>query len=165
MDDGRIIHEQLDFTFYLEFICVGTDPLLPNYNGALTESISRFTDTTDFIKKLRRIPRLPPGCLLVTLDVSSLCTNIAHEGGIIACEELLNCREVLVPPAADLCQPIRLVLTKNSFVFNQANYLQIHSTAMGTRMAQSSANLFMGKLELEFLQTQDKVHVPRVWWR
>ena len=56
-----------------------------------------------------------------------------------------------------------LVLLKNSFVFNNVNYLQVHSTAMGTRMAPSYANLFMGKLEWQFLWTQDKI--PRVWWR
>ena len=56
-----------------------------------------------------------------------------------------------------------VALTKNSFVLNKSNYLQIQSTAMGTRTAPSYANLFMRKLEREFLQTQDKV--PRVWWR
>ena len=148
-------------------------------NGAPTENISRFTDhflrtsvrqlpsyirdTTDFIHKLRGLPRLPPGSLLVTLDVSSLYTNIPHEEGITACEEYLNRRELQEPPTADLCELIRLVLTKNSFVFNKTNYLQIHGTAMGTRMAPSYANLFMGKLEREFLRTQDKI--PRVWWR
>ena len=34
---------------------------------------------------------------------------------------------------------------------------------MGTFMALSHANLFMGKFEREFLLTQDKI--PRVWWR
>ena len=34
---------------------------------------------------------------------------------------------------------------------------------MGTRMAPSYANLFMGKLEREFLLTQDIE--PQVWWR
>ena len=33
---------------------------------------SHIWDSTDFRNKLRRLPRLPPGCLLVTLDVSSL---------------------------------------------------------------------------------------------
>ena len=39
----------------------------------------------------------------------------------------------------------------------------MHSTAMDTYMAPSYANLFMGRLEQEFLLTQDKL--PRVWWR
>ena len=120
-------------------------------------------DTTDFINKLRRLPRLPSGCLLVTLDVSPLYTNIPHEEGITACEEFLNRREIQEPPTADLCQLIQLVLSKNSLVFNNRNYLQIHGTAMGTRMAPSYANLFMGKLGREFLRTQNKL--PRVWWR
>ena len=90
-------------------------------------------------------------------SVSSLYTNIPHEEGITACEEYLNRRELQEPPTADLCELIRLVLTKNSFVFNKTNYLQIHGTAMGTRMAPSYANLFMGKLEREFLRTQDKI--------
>lgn len=67
-------------------------------NSALTENISCFTDfflwpsvtqlssyirdTTDFINKLRRLPRLPPSCLLVTLNVSLLYMNIPHEEGI-----------------------------------------------------------------------------------
>ena len=42
-------------------------------------------------------------------------------------------------------------------------YLQVHGTTMGTRTAPSYANLFMGKLERELLQTQEKI--PRVWWR
>ena len=35
--------------------------------------------------------------------------------------------------------------------------------AMGTRMAPSYANLFIGKFEQQFLQTQNKLHL--VWWR
>ena len=34
---------------------------------------------------------------------------------------------------------------------------------MGTRMAPSYTNLFMGKFEQQFLQTQNKL--PLVWWR
>ena len=106
-------------------------------NGAPTENISRFTDfflwpsvthfpsliwySTNFINKLRRLPQLPPGCLLVALDVSLLYTNSSHEEGITACEEVLNHREEQEPPTTDLCQLICLMLTKNSFVFNETN--------------------------------------------
>ena len=78
-------------------------------NGVLTTNISHFADffstaerdptsitfqdTMDFINKLWRLLRLPPGCLLVTLNVSLLYTNIPHEEGITACEEFLNHRE------------------------------------------------------------------------
>ena len=126
---------------------------LPSYNR----------DTTDFINKLRRLPILPPGSLQVTLDVSSLYTNILHDEGIEACEEYLNSRESQAPPTADICHLIQLILSMNLFVFNEKYYLQIHGTAMGTRMAPSYANLFLGKLERKFLATQNRI--PRVWWR
>ena len=122
-------------------------------NGAPTESISRFVDcflqplatslpsyirdTTDFINRLRRLPPLPPGTLMVTLDVSSLYTNIPHEEGIKTCEEFLNQRELLVPSTADLCHLVRLLLTMNCFLFNKNHYLQVHGTAMGTPMEPS----------------------------
>ena len=148
-------------------------------SGAPTENISSFVDfflkpcvsrissyirdTTDFLNKLRALPQLPTGSLLVTLDASSLYTNIPHNEGITACEEALNSRELLIPPTADLCRLIKLILSANSFTFNEEYYLQVHGTAMGTRMAPSYANLFMGKLEQMFLHTQEKV--PLVWWR
>ena len=34
------------------------------------------------LNRLRRLPPLPPGTLMVTLDVSSLYTNIPHDEGI-----------------------------------------------------------------------------------
>ena len=148
-------------------------------NGCPTENISRFVDhylqpltvcipsyirdTTDFLSKLRELPPLPSGSLLVTLDVSSLYTNIPHDEGIKACEEALNTRIDQSLPTEDLCHLIKLILTRNAFIFNEAFYLQQSGTAMGTRMAPSYANLFMGKFEREFLQTQTAL--PLVWWR
>ena len=148
-------------------------------NGCPTENISRFVDyhlqplttripsyvrdTTDFLNKLRELPPLPSGSLLVTLDVSSLYTNIPHDEGIKACEEALDTRIDQSLPTEDLCHLIKLILTRNAFIFNEAFYLQQSGTAMGTRMAPSYANLFMGKFEREFLRTQTAL--PLVWWR
>ena len=53
---------------------------------------------------------------------------------------------------ANLCYLIQLILSKNSFIFNNT-----HGSGMGTRMGPSYANLVKGKLECEFLQTQDKI--------
>ena len=144
-------------------------------NGAPTENTSRFVDcflqplttyirdTTDFLNTLRKLPALPPGTLMVTLNISNLYTNIPHEEGIKPCEEFLNSRELLIPSRADLFHLVRLILTINFFLFNENHYLQVHGTAMDTRMAPSYANLFMGKLECKFLLT---LHLkPRVWWR
>ena len=50
------------------------------------------------------------------------------------------------------------------FNFNNQHFLQIHRTAMGTRMAPSYANLFiMGKLEQSAIENDP--FKPYVWWR
>ena len=60
-------------------------------------------------------------------------------------------------------QLIELILTKNNFSFDQEHYLQLHGTAMGTRMAPSYANLFMGHLEERLLNhINDK---SDIWWK
>ena len=40
----------------------------------------------------------------------------------------------------------------NNFSFNDNHYLQIHVTAMGTKMAPSSANLFLDYFEANALE-------------
>ena len=47
-------------------------------------------------------------------------------------------------PTAGVCQLIKMVLMKNLFAFNKTNSLQIHGTAMGTIVALSYTNLFVG---------------------
>ena len=114
----------------------------------LVKSILSYTkDTNDFLLKLQNIRDLPAEILLVTLDVISLYTNIPHEEGLNACREILDTRTTLVPPTDDITSLISLILKKNNFSFNILHYLQKHRTAMGTRMAASYANIFMGKIE------------------
>ena len=54
---------------------------------------SFITDTTHFLNKLEQLGQLPQNALLVTLDVSSLYTNIPHNEGITACRHFLDTRE------------------------------------------------------------------------
>ena len=112
---------------------------------------SYIRDTTDFLNELRELPPLPCGSFLITPNVSSLYTNIPHDEGIKTCEGALNTRIDQWLPTEDLCHLINLILARNTFTFNQELYLQQSGTAMGTRMAPSYANLFMGKFEREFL--------------
>ena len=46
-----------------------------------------------------------------------------------------------------IVQLLTLVLKYNNFTFNGDHYHQINGTAIGTKMAPSYANIFMGKLE------------------
>ena len=50
-------------------------------------------DTTHFLNKLEHLGKLPENAFLVTLDVSSLYTNIPHNEGIDACCHFLNTRD------------------------------------------------------------------------
>ena len=56
-----------------------------------------------------------------------------------------------------------LVLNSNQFKFLGQHCLQISGTAMGTKMAPSYANLFMGVLEKQMLSSYK--HKPLVYFR
>jgi hypothetical protein len=134
---------------------------LPSTPPSGENSIIHKRHTSLPLTKLQEIGTLPPNTLLATLDVSSLYTNIPHEEGISACGEALTSRTVQEPPTHDI---VALILKKNNFVFGDKHYLQVHGTAMGTRMAPSYANLFMSELEKSLL-SRPATAKPSVWWR
>ena len=63
----------------------------------------------------------------------------------------------------DVVHLIALILKKDNFSFNGENYLAKHGTAIGTQMAPSFANIFMGKLEKNLLP--QATHKPTILWR
>ena len=89
---------------------------------------------------------IPENTTLVTMDVTSLYTNIPHDDGIAACRKRWEQRTVQEPPTECLVEMLTLVLKNNNFTFDGSHYLQINGTAMGTKMAPSYANIFMGDL-------------------
>ena len=120
-------------------------------------------DTNDFLNKLLTIGNLPANSLLVTLDVSSLYTNIPHNEGINACERFLRTSSHKTILTSTLCDLIRRILIMNNFSFNDNHYLQIHGTSMGTKMAPSYANLFLGFFEANTLKNAP--FQPHTWLR
>ena len=58
---------------------------------------------------------------------------------------------------------LTLVLNHNNFTFNGEHFLQINGTAMGTKMAPSYVNIFIGKLEKLIIQSAP--HKPLFWFR
>ena len=56
-----------------------------------------------------------------------------------------------------------MILTMNNFTFKDKHYLQIHGTAMGTKMAPSFANLFLGLFETNALNKAP--FQPHTWLR
>jgi hypothetical protein len=73
-------------------------------------------DTTDYINKT--LPSgLPDHTLLITMDVTSLYTNIPHQEGIEACREVWDTRRVQRPSTVSLVKLLEHVLKFNNFVF------------------------------------------------
>ena len=138
-----------------EFVDYQLNPLVPKLP-------SYIKDTTHFLQKLHSLPELPNNCLLVTLDVSSLSTNIPHKEGIHTCRKALesHTNTHLTEPICDL---IRMILTMNNFEFENNHYLQLHGTAMGTKIAPAYTNLFMGDLQQK-ISAQSRLK-PLVWRR
>lgn len=108
--------------------------------------------------------RLDRDSYLVTLDVSSLYTNIPHDDGISACKYFLSKNnDDYTLSVDDISKLIALVLENNHFQFNDINFLQKMGTAMGSPMAPAYASLFMGKFEHDFLQSMPIK--PEIWLR
>ena len=118
---------------------------------------SYIKDTTDFINFIER-KILPQNTLLVTMDVTSLYTNIPQEHGMqivcVAYDKFYKSS----PPI-----PTSLILEDNSFKFTNKLYLQRHGTAMGTTTAVAFANIFMAEIETQIFR-QSK-HKPLEWIR
>ena len=58
-----------------------------------------------------------------------------------------------------------MILGMNNFSFNGQHVLQTHGTAMGTRIATSYANLFMGNFEQLAVENAPLKPEKFVWWR
>ena len=118
-----------------------------NSIGSITEKISAYVDenikyfaklvpsyikdTGHFLNIIKTI-EIEEEDLLVTVDVSSLYTNIRHQDGITALKHWLIENGTLTEKAEFFGVLAKLVLTSNYFTFNGKIYLQKQGTAMGT---------------------------------
>ena len=142
-------------------------PIISGCEG-LTERISSFVDnllqpiakaqksylkdTTHFINFIENT-KITENTVLVSMDVTSLYTNIPQEEGMntvcIAYEKFYGEKPPI--PSQHLREMLRLILQENSFQFNGKNYLQTHGTAMGTKMAVAFANIFLSAVETRLI--------------
>lgn len=104
---------------------------------------SHIKDTTDFIKRLRVLGRVRENCILATLDVSSLYTNIDTNEGLTIVEEEFEKEGRNNPSAKTLACLLEKVLKLNNFTSNQEHFIQVKGTAkMGTRAAPNLAKVY-----------------------
>ena len=148
-------------------------------NNSPTEKISAFVDEhikqfvprvksyvrdiPDIIKKIENF-KLNGDYFLVTMDVTSLYTNIPNHKGLVTVTQTLI-RENARFHANNRSLIMLHVLHMNNFQFNGENYLQIGGTAMATRMAPSYTNLFMARLEENFSQKANTNFISSLHWR
>ena len=149
--------------------CDGPTERISAFVDHLLQPIARIQpsyleDTTDFINVIEKT-RLPPNTTLVSMDVTSLYTNIPQEEGInTVCEAYEEFYQGNPPiPTRYLREMPGLILQENSFQFNRKDFLQSHGTAMGTKMAVAFANIFMAKIEREILRQSNTT--PIFWKR
>ena len=119
---------------------------------AAKELPSHIRDTDDFIEKMKKIGRVSEDDYLVTLDVSSLYTNICNTEGIESIQTNPTLKSTLASSVLQMIAGLMLlILTLNNFIFNGEHYHQIKGTAMGTRAAPNYANIFMGSFEEKYI--------------
>ena len=149
--------------------CDGPTERISSFFDTLLQPISKtqasyLKDTTEFINCIEKT-KVNKKTFLASMDVTSLYTNIPHEEGIASVCKAYDNFHSNNPPIQTpyLREMLTLILKENSFQFNEKNYLQIHGTAMGTKMAVAFANIFMADIETQIVS--QSVVKPTVWKR
>jgi hypothetical protein len=104
-------------------------------------------DTPDLLRHFEELNKtdLLPGAFPVSIDVVGLYSNIPIKEGIDVFEEALNKRKDQTVKTSLLIKLLTLVLNLNIFEFGTQLFQQLVGTAMGTKVAQTFANIFMAK--------------------
>ena len=131
----------------------------------IVQNKSYIEDTPDFLRKIQNI-EMTDEDWLISLDVSSLYTNIPHKDGLRSVEMLLRTKRkgMELPTNGSILKLLKCVLTMNNFMFNNEHYIQIQGTAMGTRVAPTYANIFMNNFEEKYVYLYPK-NIIRKWYR
>lgn len=102
----------------------------------------------------------PDHRFLFTMDVKSLYTVIPN-CGLQALAYFLDKRDVKEPSTSTLTILAELLLTLNSFSFNNEYYRQLDGVAMGSKMGPNYACLFVGHVEQQ-IREQYTGFVPQL---
>ena len=149
--------------------CEGPTERISSFVDHLLQPIAKaqqsyLKDTTDFINFIEKT-KVEENTVLVSMDVTSLYTNIPQEEGLTTvCNAYETCYKNNPPiPTRFIREMLQLILKENSFQFNGKHHLQTHGTAMGTMMAVAFANIFMSAIETEIIRLSS--NKPLVWKR
>ena len=134
--------------------CDGPTERISSFVDTLLQPIAQkqksfIKDTTDFISFIEKT-KIGKDTILVSMDVSSLYTNIPQEEGTEIVCKAYDSFHNYNPPI-----PTRFL--------REMLGLQTHGTAMETKMAVSFANIFMAKIETTLIQQSETK--PKEWRR
>ena len=101
----------------------------------MSQELTHTLGITKTLCRLKQLGQIPNGALLVTLDVSSLYTNIPNHEGILAVTDHLRTHRSKKDIGPSILKVLQLVLHSMNFKFNKEHYLQVEGTAMGTGAA------------------------------
>lgn len=150
-------------------------------NDSITEPASKFVDhfikpfvatlpsyiqdSTQVLNKIEEIKNIG-SCVMATMDVESLYSNIVHDEGLKALKHYLGSRpDDLMPPTDFIVQLTEWTLKNNVFLFQDKLYKQEKGTAMGACFAPNYANLFLGLWEEQHIfSNQNPFKDCIVWW-
>lgn len=107
---------------------------------------SYIKDSPHFLEKIRKL-KPPPNCLLITLDVEALYTNIDNEQGLEAIKKILEENPDPNRPDKEFLKLLKISLENNDFTFNQQYFLQTFGTSMGKKFSPHYADIFMAHFE------------------
>ena len=123
-------------------------------------------DTGDFLHIISKLDNLPLATILVTLDVTSLYTNVHLEQAKIAVAKVLSENKPGTQQTSNqsLLRHLHLVSTKNILTFSDGQkltfYRQTNGVNMGSKCAPSVACTYMGEFERKHVYTYEK---PQLW--
>ena len=130
---------------------------------------SYLKDSTHLLQTIKvwneTLAPLPETTLIVTIDVVALYPSIPIEEVTPAIISALESnRPDNIPGNTILTKIVEHVLKNNVLTFDDKVYRQIKGTAMGTPMAPTIANIFMGQLEKQLLNTSPWT-ISKEFWR
>ena len=135
----------------------------------LADMPSLVKDTGHFLYILSKLGPLPQNTILVTLDVTSLYTNVPLLQAKQAVGRVLNRTRpgATEPSNQSLIRLLDFVFTKNVFTFSDGNklhyFVQTNGVSMGSKCAPSVACTYMGEFERQHVYTY---HLqPFLWLR
>ena len=116
--------------------CIGTptEKISAFVDYVLSPIPSYIKDTTDFLQQPQILDHIPNNAILVSVDVTSLYTNIPLNEGINSVAKILKLSGHDEYFIDEIKSCIYFILKNNIFTFNEQNLIQVSGTAMGTKI-------------------------------